>query len=373
MGKSTPKFVNGIIVFVLVLASCSGKEMPEPKKEETKKEKVFEVPVEVEAITGDTIWTPREETKNTIPNWSLDTHYIHNNERINLVLKIRPVSEPFEYTNIERLKDSVLAQKLIGPQFELSVKASSSSGRKVMSAEFTKDDLITKDNVFFLAADSYSKFQFIGFFPEFDAILLRSIMGYPNSDDCIAEFIFVGLDGKVKKQITNGHAYDICDCDPISSPDGKTFSFCKGILHSDYRLVPIERDTPLAGIFQLGNKFSLAVYMFEGKPPYSNMKLLNRYGAVVKSFSFEGIGGDMSYEVDHYRIDNDQRLLLVDDAKRQLLVFDIDDPYQPEIINFRDTRSASEAVEYEGERFHFSSLHGEIDVFYLDGEFLVVE
>lgn len=368
MGKSTPKFVNGTFFVLLMLVGCAGKEMPEEKQDAVKKEEAL-----VEDEKGiDTVWVESEVTSGVIPNWQLDTIFRRNGELVQFSVSIQSVQEPCRYIETYTKNDTVFARKLEGPQFELSI-ASGTDSKELLSTQFTKDDLINKSNAQYMVADSYTNYNFLGYHSEFDAVLLSAFIGYPSSDDGVFEYIFLGMDGKIKKQFTDGHSYDICDCSPVPSPDGKTFSFCSGILNSSYQFKSVERDEPLAGIFQLGNRYSLAVYMYEGKPPYTNLKLLNRSGTVVKSFSFEGFGEGMSYNVLHAWIDERNILVLVDDTRRQLLVFYVDDPLNPTIIDFDDVKVDHDFIQDGGEHVEILSSTGKIDLYSGDGSIFIIE
>lgn len=367
MQKSSLLLVNGLFSLLILLGSCSGKEIPKEQASDSNAKVEL-----VEAETSDTIWMEPEVTKYTSWNWQMDTSFMKNSERIQLSLSIRNLNEQFKYETSWERDDTTFAKLLIGPQFEFSVVARTDKDQYILSKVLRKEDLISEDNSHFLTADSYTQFDFLGYHEKFKAILLRSFVGYPNTDRGVMEYVFVGLDGQIKKQITEGTAFDLCDIDPIPSPDGKTFCFCRGILHSDYRLVSVDRDTPLAGIFQLGNNYIIAVYMFEGKPPYSNMKVLGRNGTLQKSFPFEGILQEMSFSVLHCRLNNGN-LVMFDDAQRQLFVFNADVPTQPDIIRFDTCKLPTESIKETAESYSMWSFRGHFDLYYLDGEFYLEE
>jgi len=327
--------------------------------------------VEKEEV-ADTVWLKPEITGYNEWDWKLDTAFMRNDQRIQLSMSIHNLKQQFEHKVSWVKNDSIFAQQLKGPQFEFKVVAKTDNDKTLLSKVFGKEDLITENYANFLVADSYTQFKFLGYHDKFKAFLLQTFMGYPATDHGVLQYIFIGLDGKVKKQITEGTPYEICDTDPYPSPDGKIFSFCKGILHTDYRLVPVDRETPLAGIFQLGNKHNVAVYMFEGKPPYSNMKVLGSNGSLQKSFPFEGIVQEMSYSVLHCRLANG-KLVMFDYAQRLLFVFNPDTPTSPEIIRFDDIKTPTELVKAEGESFKLWSYTGEYQLYYMDDVFYLAE
>ncbi|XOV68169.1 MAG: hypothetical protein ACFHU9_03145 [Fluviicola sp.] len=368
MRKWTLKIVNVVFLFSLVLlGSCSGREMPEERQVEAVSE-----PESEPTVNEDTVWMLEEVTLGTIPKWSLDTNFQYKGERVYFNLSLQPLDTPYKRTETWVRNDTTFAIHMQGPDFKLSASATSQNGQKLMDKILTKEDLATTDNSGYLVADSYTNFKFHGFHSAFNAILLSSFIGYPRTDRGVVEYIFLGMDGKIKKQLTNGYLFDLCDCEPTPSPNGKSFSFCNGILHSNYRLISVERDQSLAGIFQLGDRNSIAVYMFEGKPPYSNLKVLGSNGSVQKSFPFEGIIQEMSYSVLHCRLNNG-KLVLFDDAQRQLFIFSAKNPTSPEIIPFDSFPELTEEAKSEGETFRLWSFRGEYELFYYNESFYLDE
>ncbi|MCR9173263.1 MAG: hypothetical protein NXI10_12250 [bacterium] len=366
MRKSSLLLVNGLLSLFILMGSCSGKE--QTKDETTKSSETLEI--EEEEV--DTVWLEPEVTNYVSWNWSLDTSFLRNGERIHYSMSLRNLRQSFAHVASWEKDDTTFAQQLKGPQFEISMVARTDRDQILTSTLLHKEHFVGEDNAHFITADSYTQFRFMGYHPEFKAILLEAFMGYPSTDFGVLMYYFIGLDGKIKKQVNEGTPSEICDTEPVPSPDGKSFSFCSGILHSDYSMTSVEREQPLAGIFQLGNKNSIAVYMFEGKPPYSNMKVLGSNGSVQKSFPFEGLMQEMTYTALHCRLKNGN-LVMFDDAQRQLFVFNPKTPTQPKVIRFDALPEPTERAQTEGEEYRLRSFKGEFLLYHLDGTFYLEE
>jgi hypothetical protein len=363
MRKSSLKIVNLTFVVALILGACSGKEMP-------KEEMAQSVTASEESTLDfdDTVWVVDELIEGTIPPFKLDAEFTKSGKKLRLTLNTRPLERSLSSVDITLKNDTLYGYRRVGPNAEVSIVIKDSLDKTILSSVFTKKELLSKENAGHLIAESAFAFEFEGFYPEFNAVLLKLYLGYPDSDDVIEEFIFIGLDGTIKMSFTNSLLFNGCDCELTTSPDGRTLSLCKGLLHSNYRLVSLQKEgVDLTGIFQIGNKTSVVIYTYEGKPPYYNGVLVDRSGRTVKTFSFEGISGAVRYQIPHFRIEETNALVLIDAIEGRLIIFDSENEGDFQIKGMDELPGASQLDKMAGKQYTVVALENSFQFYYFNG------
>lgn len=364
MGKSSLKIVNLSFVAAFILGACSGKELP---KEETVQ--AGKTIMKSAQNFDDTVWVVDELTEGVISPFELEAEFLKAGKKHHFSLNTRSLENRLTSVDVTLKNDTLYGRRRVGPNAEVSVVVTNSLGDTLGSSIFTKKDILSKANAGHLIAESEFKFEFQEFYPEFNGVLLKLYPGYPDSDNVIEEFIFIGLDGTIKKSFTNGPLFDGCDCELDSSPDGRTMSLCAGLLHSNYRLIPLRKEgTDLTGIFQIGNKTSVVIYTYEGKPPYNNGVLVDRSGKTLKTFAFEGISGAVRYQIPHFRIAETEALVLIDAIENRLIIFDPENEGDFELMGIDELPDASQLAKMAGELYKVVALESSFQFYYFDGE-----
>jgi len=359
-------YVKVLLAFALLLVGCSGKE-----KTEQTPEKPVETIVEKHQ-KQDTVWLETERTNSR--NWStrLDTTIFINKKAYYLLGQVTLNGKEFSHDLVRKRNDTTYVQKLVGPDLNVKITLYNSEDDIEFSQEFTKSDLINEENAPFLTAASPFSLNFKGYHEKFNAVLFSPYIGYPESDNLLITHLFIDLDGELRESFTEGHSFSVCDCDNKPSPDGKIIPFCGLLLHSDFNHIKIgqDREEKLAGLFQVGNETAVAIYTFQGKPPYYNGQIIDKNGRVIKTFDFEGIAGDMSYSIPHFRVDNNgaQELYLFNEVQNTLLLFSSkqEGVYKP--IKVDDLADANEMSSSDGEWFNLLTLENSYYFYWLNGK-----
>lgn len=330
MGKSTPKFVNGIFAFLLVLTACSGKEMEKEKKDvdEVREETIVD-------NSADTIW--KEGLIYEFHAGSdFDESFSDTIDGELFTLRITSVGTGEEYVGIKTYieDDKLYGQKYIGANSVFTFRLYDDSDKILAENSVDRYDLEEYVAFDLLAGSRGDNWNLIGYMDEFGSFALHTYWILEDSD--VGEDYVVFLNRKmtfndfIMNSFTGG---DGCHCELEPSEDGKTFALCSRIHRSNRKHNELgKKDLQVTGSFVLNNDYSLVIYNYEGKPPYSNAQILDKRGVAVKKFDYTGISGALGFMIPRFKVDDQDALFLLDHEKRSLYRIDLNNPLQVDLI-----------------------------------------
>lgn len=370
MGKSTLKFVNGVFVFALILVSCSGKEMPKENKDKPVKSQTPEV-----EPSADTTWV-KDIHYDFYMSPNFDKTFSDTIDGDVYTVRVVSQAKNEEYIGIKTyVEDGKLhAQKHIGFNSEFKFILYDATDNLIAQNTWDRYDLEEYIPVDLLAGSRGDFWDFGGYHKEFDQFFFTTYWMFEESD--VGEEFAVFLDRNMEfKQFfmdsfTGGGA---CQCDDIPSEDGKTFAFCSRIHRSNGRHTMLgKKDEEVTGSFVLNNEYCLVIYEYEGKPPYTNAKIINSRGVVAKTFDYTGITEALGYMIPIFEVDDQEAVFLLDQEKRGLYRIDSNNPLQVELIDI-DAMEKMEEGEVLNERDPaYLEVTSETKTFYFeyrDGKF----
>lgn len=354
-----------LLICIGVLYSCG--ENKAPKKTPEAKQKSHEADVEVQK--QDTVWMEETGVPDRDWEWEMDSTILIDNEKYYLSVSAKPNGKRVEYISVFNKNDSVHAKKSSGPDIDYRFRLFDPNDLPVFDETYSKEDFVENDIATYVSVTQAYDMRFTGYLKEFKAFLFEPFLGFPASDNIIIYPIIIDFEGKLIHKFSDGHVFEICDCDYSSSLNRRSINFCTRIIHSDGKTVSLTSDEfDVAGSFVLNDDYSLVIYTYQGKPPFNNGKILDKNGRTIKTFDFEGIDGDMSYMIPKFDFEENNELYLVDGVNECLLKIDRDTPIQVERILFTDLHYASEDELLNPKKISVQGVLHNFDFFLSNGQ-----
>lgn len=295
-------------------------------------EKETEESVAEVASQSDTVWLLDVQFNfYESPNFKWDTIIEMKSHAYRFVLSSEMLPQSYEGVVVQERRDTLFAQKYIGPNSLFEFELYDSLGAKVAANSFDKYQLerYIQDKEL-LAGSRGDRWYFGGYYEMFNQFFIDTYWMFEESDVGATYKLFLDPHLFVKDFFfdspTGGGA---CDCGEVRRNSLSSIAFCSRIYRANGKHTVLSKsDTEVTGSFQINDDVSLVIYNYHGKPPFQNAKLMGRRGTVLASFDYQGMNEGLGYMIPRFQVPDQKAIFLTDAVRKVLVRIDLEQPTQ---------------------------------------------